>query len=282
MAVDSINRLRDFSNLSKNERLIAEYVLEHPEDVARQSSRELARRTLTSASAVLRLVRKLGFESYRDFQLGVVDALKSADLAGTVIASDEHAITAMNKIASLEARAVEETKRQLSAVEVEQIAEHIHGCSCLDFFARDAPASVCCYASHNFMTAGILANVYDDLDRMVFLAIQIPADHVAMIVSRSGTDKTLIAVAKIVRKRGVTVIAVTADDASPLAHEADYVLRGFHYPEFRDFGDIVFGASLKYLFDTLFVMAFSKDVDRVLKLNQAYDALYYSELDRAR
>ncbi len=275
-------RLRDFSNLSKNERLIAEYVLEHPEGAARLSSRELTRRTLTSGSAVLRLVRKLGFESYHDFQLGVVDALKSADLAGTVIASGEHAITAVNKIAALEVDAVEQTKRQISAAEVEAIAECLHGCSCLDLFARDAPGSICSYASHNFMLAGILANIYEDLDRMMYLAMQMPADHIALFVSRSGTDKTLVSAAKIARKRGATVVALTADPESALACEASHVLRCCYYPEFRDFGEIIFGASLKYLFDVLFVMAFSKDVDRVLELNRVYDTLYYSELDRAR
>ncbi len=277
-----MKRLRDFTKLSKNEQLIAEYVLEHPEEVARQSSRELARRTLTSASAVLRLVHKLGFESYHDFQLGVVDALKNADLSGTVIASGEHAVTAMNKIASLETDAVEQTKRQLSAVEIEKIAERIHNCVHLDIFARDTPGSICRYASHNFMLSGILTNVYEDLDRMAVLALQIPADHLAVIVSRSGTDTALVTVAEIVHKRGVPVVAITTDPSSPLAQEADHTLRAIYYPEFRDFGDIIFGASLKYLLDVLFVMAFSKDFDRVLKLNRAYDSIYYEKLDRAR
>ena len=280
--MDGIDGLRGLSNLSKNESLIAEYVLEHPEEAVRLSSRELARRTFTSASAVLRFVRKLGFDSYKEFQLGVVDALKSANLAGTAIASGEHAITAMNKIASLEINAVEQTKRQLSADEVEAIARRIHDASYLDFFAQDALSAVCDYASHNFMIAGVLANVYSDMDRMTFLAMQMPADHTVVAVSRSGTDKMIVAAARIARDRGIPVIAVTADASSPLARVADHVLRGFFSPEFCDFGDVVFGASMKYLFDVLFVMAFSKDADRVLKLNDDYDKLYFKELDRAR
>lgn len=268
--------------LSENERLIAAYVLEHPEAVARLSSRELARRTLTSGSAVLRFVRKLGFESYKEFQLNVVDDFKSADLAGTVIAAGEHAITAMNKIAALECQSVEETKRKLSSEVVEAIAERIHQAPYVDFFAKDALATICTYASHNLTLTGRIANVYQDKDRMVILAMQMPADHTAFLVSRSGTDKTLLVAARALKERGVAVVVVTSVPNSPLAALADHVLLGFYSPAFQDFGDVVFGASMKYLFDVLFVMAFSKDVDCVLSLNESYDRLYYAELDSAR
>lgn len=282
MAIRNIKGLRNLSKLSDSERRISDYVLANAEEVARMSSRELARKTLTSGSGVLRLVRKLGYESYHDFQLDVVASLKNADLAGIPISGGEHAITVMNKIAALEERAVEQTKQLLSSVDIEAIASLLHNANYLDFFARDTPATICRYASHNLMLAGVLANVYDEMDRMVFLSLQLPADHVIVVVSRSGTDKELIAAARTAHNRGITVIAITTDSTSPLARLADHTLLALHYPAFKDFGEVIFSASLKYLFDVIFAMAFSKDSEQVLALNDAYDTLYYTELDRAQ
>ena len=88
--MDALQQLHDDRHFSENERSIAHYLLDYPEEAAHISSRELARRTFTSASAVLRFCKKLGFENYNDFKIIVVSELKSADLASTMIASGEH------------------------------------------------------------------------------------------------------------------------------------------------------------------------------------------------
>ncbi len=282
MTVNGTEGLRDLSKLSENEKRIADYAVAHAEEVARMSSRELARKTLTSGSGVLRLVHKLGYDSYREFQLNLVASIKNANLKGAPITGGEHAITVMNKIAALENRTVEQTKQLLSSVDVEAIAALLHNATYLDFFARDTPATICRYASHNLMLAGVLANVYDEMDRMVMLALQLPTDHLVVVVSRSGTDRELLTAARTAHEHGSAVIAITAEVSSPLAELADYTLQAFHLPEFQDFGEVIFSASLKYLLDVIFAMAFTKDPQHVLALNDTYDALYYGELDRAQ
>jgi len=280
--MDALQQLHDDRHFSENERSIAHYLLDYPEEAAHISSRELARRTFTSASAVLRFCKKLGFENYNDFKISVVSELKSADLASTMIASGEHAITAMNKIAALEAQVIAETERKLSAEDVERIADLIHRADYVDFFARDANAATATYASHNFTLTGKISSIYQNMDKMVYLSFLAPEKHVAFFVSRSGTDHTLLVAARQLHDHGGPVIAVTASPDSPLARMSSYVLQGFYYPEFEKFGDVVFDSAMKYLFDVLFVMTFSKDYEKIQRLNHLYDKVYATELDRSK
>ncbi|MCR8907798.1 MurR/RpiR family transcriptional regulator [Thermophilibacter sp. ET337] len=150
----TLETLRSSERLTENEQAIARYVLDHPEEVTKLSSRELARRTLTSPTAVLRFCKKLGFENYNEFKVNIVSELKSLDLASTMIVRDEPAVNALNKLAVLEAQVIEETKRKASPEALDAIATRIAMTTYVDFFARDVNATVASYASHNFLLAG--------------------------------------------------------------------------------------------------------------------------------
>ncbi len=279
--MDLESKLRNDKHLTETERHVAEYILAHPVEASRVSARELGRRTLTSGSAVLRFCHKLGFQSYNDFKINLVSDLKRMSPANTMIASGERAITAIAKMEALERQVIEETKEKLDPEVVERIAREIHDHSCVDFFAFDTNATLASYAAHNLMLTGHLANVYQDMDRTEYFSLYASTDHVAFLISRSGTDRALIAAGREMARRGLVTVAVTAQPESELARQATYVLQGFYHMEFDKFGDVVFDASLKYLFDILFVMTFSKDSDYVYKINEQYYDLYYRELDRS-
>ncbi|MGN0076022.1 MAG: MurR/RpiR family transcriptional regulator [Parafannyhessea sp.] len=279
--MDLESKLRNDKHLTQTEQLIAEYVLAHPVEASRISARELGRRALTSGSAVLRFCHKLGFENYNDFKVNLVSDLKRMSPANTMIASGERAITAMAKMETLERQVIAETKEKLDPEVVERIAQEIHDHPCVDFFAFDTNATLASYAAHNLMLTGHLANVYQDLDRTEYFSLYASTEHLAFLISRSGTDRALVAASREMARRGLVTVAVTAKPESALARQSTYVLRGFYHNEFDKFGDVVFDASLKYLFDILFVMTFSKDSDYVYQINQHYYDLYYRELDRS-
>ncbi len=277
-----IDSLHNQNRFSENERAIASYVLEHPEESSRLSSRELARRTLTSPTAVLRFCKKLGFENYNEFKVNIVSELKSVNLASTLISQNEPAINTLNKLATLEAQVIEETKRKASPETLDAIAQGIVERPYIDIFARDCNAQIARYAAHNFTMAGRITTVFENMDKMIYSTWELPRDHTVFLISKSGEDHVIVAAAEQLRQRRIPIVALTANVSSRLAALADYTLEGFYYPQFEKFGDIVFASAAKYLFDVLFVMVFSKDYEHVRNLNAAYDALYYGRLDRAR
>ena len=268
--MDLAKQLQAAHGYTASERVLAAYLLEHPDDVARISSRELARRTYTSPSAVLRFARKLGFASYRDFQASVVEQLKTASLTTGVIVSGRHAVTAINKMAELEAQVVEETRRKLSVATFEFVSALVEGSAYIDLYARDQNATTARYAAYNLTHAAKVATVYDDADRMLYAALQASADHVAFLVSRQGHDRVLVTCAEVLRERGIPTVVVTADASSPLALLADHVIEGYYLPEFDKLGEVIFAMVVKYVFDVVFAMAYARKLDEVQQIYERF------------
>lgn len=71
---------KEYSELSKNHKVIADYVLENYVDVAFMTITELGENTQTSAATITRFVKELGYKSYSDFQSELI-ALAKTELA---------------------------------------------------------------------------------------------------------------------------------------------------------------------------------------------------------
>lgn len=59
MSQQILDKLIENYHLSENDQLIATYMIEHLEDIPRLSSREFAKRTYTTATSIIRFVKKL-------------------------------------------------------------------------------------------------------------------------------------------------------------------------------------------------------------------------------
>ncbi|MCI1664794.1 MAG: MurR/RpiR family transcriptional regulator [Atopobiaceae bacterium] len=278
--MDAFDRLRSSRELSENDRAIAGYVLDHPEETSRISSRELARRTYTSATAVLRFCKRLGFDNYNEFKVNIVSDLKRADLGDTSITEGDNAVSICNKMAALTEHVISETKRIVSPEALQEIASLLGEVSYVDIVARDLNATVAGTATHLFAREGKLATVLSEMDKIVYCSLSMPAGHVVFLISRTGTDTTLVEAAKNLRERGIATVAMVANASSPLATTCDYVLEVFYYNEFERFGDIIFATAVTYLFDVLCAMLYSADSTEIGQLNRIYDQIYFSRLDR--
>ena len=64
--------------LSRNERKVADYLLEYPYDVQRFSSEAVAAACNTSRSAVIRLCQKLGYHGYSEFKYALLHELSES------------------------------------------------------------------------------------------------------------------------------------------------------------------------------------------------------------
>ena len=284
--MDIFERLRTSGDLTENDRAISGYVLDHIEEVSRLTARDLARRTYTSPSAVMRFCRRLGFESFNDFKVNFASDLKRANPGDTSIGEHEPALSACSKIAALESFALAEMARTVDTSQIQRIADLLLDHPYVDFVARDANVTLADYASHNLILARHLVTVYSNVDRMMLFALETPADHVVFLISRGGLDAAMIQTARSLHERGVTTVAITSAPDSTMASLCDYVV-GCYFISNKQlgdislslacsyvFGDMVFSLSCKYVFDVLFVMLFSDDVASNRRLTDEYHRLY--------
>lgn len=278
--MDTFDRLRQSKGLTNNERAIVAYILENPEETARISSRELARRTYTSATAVLRLSKKLGFENYNALKVNIVSDLKRAPLGDVDIRKGDNALAVLGKVAELEQTVIARMREDVSAAELKAVTGLVNASRYVDFLGVDANAALGAYACHLLVTTGCIATPVSNMDHMIYLSLNAPRDHVAFLVSRSGTDKTLVEAAKNLRACGVETVALTADGSSPLSLACSHrFVLAYHEVE-GNLANIAFYTAGKYLIDTLYAQLVSDSFDEVARLIDHYGALYTNELDR--
>ena len=117
------------------------------------SSRELGRRTHTSASSVMRCCRHLGFESWDDFKYNIASDLKRAPAGTTSIAPGERALSASAKMAELEQLAIAQTRQSLSLDALQEAADLLVGADALCTCAKDTNDIIAKYADLLFSLA---------------------------------------------------------------------------------------------------------------------------------
>ena len=66
-----IDKLRKKENFTPAESALSDYILDHPDEAYRMSLQDLAKASYVSKPSVIRLYRKIGCSSYREFSIGM-------------------------------------------------------------------------------------------------------------------------------------------------------------------------------------------------------------------
>lgn len=64
-----IHKLKKQEDFSSSEKEVANYILEHPKEIINMSIREIAKKTYSSPTTILRLCRKVGMKGFQEFRI---------------------------------------------------------------------------------------------------------------------------------------------------------------------------------------------------------------------
>lgn len=265
--------------LTEREKDIRRYLLDHPEKAELFSARELGAATFTSAASVTRFCQKIGCKGYPDFKLRFLAELRQASsqahaIEGEVLMTPrENAVSLLRKITEVQHRSVEQTRAELDLNQLIRVYQRLLDAQHLDFYAYDSSACIAEYACNQFYFAGKRAQIYRDTN-MQGLNASIPATgHVAILLSHTGRNARLVALAKLLRRNGTPVIAITCSRQCPLADAASEALVAVTLrDQINEFWVQSFASSAKYLLDLLASMVFSQDYAHNMEHNARYEA----------
>lgn len=260
--------------LNENDRYMLQYVLDHSEEVVHMSTRQLAEKTYTNATAVVRFVKKLGFANYGDFKIHLHDFLSRYHLQKMEILSHEGLLSIMDKLAALEAGIIDQTRSMISLETFKQVMALISQKQYIDIIAKDTNACIGDYASHLLCSLGKIVTVYQNEDRQLWLSLNSDDQHTVIVISKYGRDPHLKNVANILVQRGIPLIIITSHKASPLTKKQALTLYGVIHDEFAGLKDMIFYVSLKYLFDLVYSLLISENLSQAEEWDRLYERLY--------
>jgi RpiR family carbohydrate utilization transcriptional regulator len=228
--------------LSPAEQRVARLLLEDARAFAELPVAELAERANVSKPTVVRFCRSVGYGGLADFKrrlAGSVNegvpfvhrAVDAGDRPGELIVKVvDNAIGAM--LAYRNQAAPHAFERAIDALE--------HACRAhrrIEFYGVGNSGIVAQDAQHKFFRLGVTATAVSDGHVQVMSATMLQPGDCAVIISNSGRSRDLLDVADIARRRGATLILVTAS-ATPLAQSgsngAHQILLSVDHPEDAD------------------------------------------------
>lgn len=273
-----LDRLNENYHLSENDQVIVTYLLEHLEEIPQISSRELAKRTYTSATTIIRFIKKLGYKNYSDFKYHIVLMLKNMNLDNYDIFSGEDILSISQKVSQLENDTIQKTKDSLNQKDLQDIVSSIESQKYVDIYANDTNSTICYYAAHIFSRLGIFVQVYKDTDLQINHALNIKNNHVIMIVSKHSRNPYLIDLCQTLLRRHIPFIVFTGQNQNRLSQNATYTIHTPFYPQSSSIQEWVFYTSLKYIFDLIYSLLYSMSYEKTKKYEQLYDQIFFKNL----
>ena len=223
------------------EQRVAKLVLADPRAFASLPVVELAERSHVSKPTVVRFCRSVGYDGLTDFKRKLAGSVnegvpfvhrsvdeddKSSDIVVKVI---DNAVSALLKYRNDAANGAFE--RAIAA-----LAETGTNGGRIDFYGVGNSGIVALDAQHKFFRLGVRATAVSDGHIQVMSATMLAPGDCAVIISNSGHSRDLLDVAEIARRKGATLIVITAS-GSPLAqvaHGANQILLAVDHPEDYD------------------------------------------------
>ena len=154
--------------LNENDLFIIQYIIEHSEEITSYSSHQLAKETYSSPTAIIRLVKKIGFKNYNDFKLNIHSLLNKYTLSNMRIMSNEDLYTIKNKLAEIETGIINQTKEHLNSNVFNEVMTMISRNKYIDIIANDANTAISEYGSHILSVSAKLYSVPKKDDQIIF------------------------------------------------------------------------------------------------------------------
>lgn len=226
---NALLRLREASpSLSAAEQQIARYITENPEEATLLTVRELAQRTFTSPSSVVRVCRSVGFDGYKELRRALVGELAALGDKGR---HSEQELTAEDdirdivyKVTQKNIQSLTDSQKLLSSETVEQCAHLLDQCRSVLLFGLGSSLCVAHDTYLKFLRLNKPCLIVDDWHAQLISAQNATPQDVAIAFSYSGQTVEVITCMEALKKNGTPIIAITRYSPSRVAELADYKL----------------------------------------------------------
>ncbi len=213
------------SQLKGVEKQIAEYVLENSHEVVGIPITELAKKTKSSESTVVRFCRKLGYTGYQEFKVKLASSLITLqELPSSDLSFQDDLTNIKRKIVQANINAIKETDEILSESEIKKAVNAINKARKVDLYGMGASGLVALDLQQKLERIGILAYAYIDTHQQLVSASLLNPQDVAIGISYSGSTKDTISALAKAKENNATTIAITQYAYSPILKYTDIKL----------------------------------------------------------
>ena len=224
-------------SLAPAEQRVAKLVLSDPRAFANLPISALAERSHVSKPTVVRFCRSLGYDGLSDFKLKLAGSVsEGVPFIHRSVDSDDKVSDVVVKVIDNTVSAFLKYRNDASTFAISKAVDALlQACQTgkrIEFIGVGNSGIVAQDAQHKFFRLGVNTIAYSDGHMQVMSASLLGAGDCLVVISNSGRTRDLMDATDIARKKGATVIVITAS-GSPLA-AAGHVHLSADHPEGYD------------------------------------------------
>lgn len=269
--------LKENKDLSKNERVLADYILKHPEDVLKMSSKDLGKVCFVSTAIVYRLCDKLGLSGFSDLKIKITSSLDDYRKSNEDFNFDfpvnqfQTHYEIIQKIKEDYEQTLNLTANLFSLDQLRLIASAMEKSQIIDVYTSAGNINFALNFQFQMQEIGIQVNVPIDEYQQRLTAASSNENHLAIIITFGGRGILSDILPRILHKVKTPIVLISSYDYTFKDLDPDYQLYispyENHYKKISSFSTRL---SILYILDVLYTCYFKLDYQENIKKKLAY------------
>lgn len=258
-----------YADLRKSEKQAADYILEHMELVPDLSLDRLAQEAGVSQPTVLRMLKALGYDGYREFRYRLVAELAKAEkkedtggkdqlMYGYTLEEGARLDDIPLNVTMTTERMMEETLKNFPLRTYRQVIQAFKSARLIDIYSVENSEAAAVDLMTKLSYLGLPCRHFTDCYLQQITAARLTEQDVAVGISYSDESRDTVDALKAAKHAGAMTVAITNFRRSPISRHADILICTSQEQHF--YGNAIFSrASQILIVDMIYMGLISSD-----------------------
>lgn len=259
-------RIREFEeSYTSTEKLIAKYILEHGNEILNYSAQILGEKTNTSAAAIIRFSKKIGFKGFSDLKMNLAQSHSNEqhDLDVDIIFNENDDMTSLvDKGCRLNMNTVLKTYQLINVSDLENAINLLCNASTIYLFGVGGSSVIANDIEQKLIRIGKKVIYNNDLHIQMTFTQSMTKGDTALIISYSGTTAGLVDISKILVEKNIPYISITQINQNLISKNSTVALRVPSEEKELRIGAVSSRISSFVITDLLYYGVFKKNFDK--------------------
>lgn len=210
-------RIKEYTNsYTATEKRIAEYILEH--DILQDSAQALGEKTKTSAAAIIRFSKKIGFKGFSDLKMNLAQSThEEKQEVDLIFNAQDDMSTLVEKGCRLNMNTVLKTYQLINIETLENAIHLLNNASTIYLFGVGGSAVIANDIEQKLIRIGKKVIYNPDLHVQMTFTQSMDENDAALIISYSGMTTGLVDIARVLNEKHIPFISITQINQNPIS-----------------------------------------------------------------
>ncbi len=268
VCLSCILRIKNSKNsFTDSEKRIAEYIMEHRDDIYNLTVEELSAAIGTSSASIVRFAQKIGYSGYQELKLSLAVDTRHKDFDEEkiyeAISINDSTDEIMEKVALENIKAIKDTLKLLDKEVIDEAVETISSANKINLCGVGSSTLVAADFHYKLTRINMPASLYTDYHLQMVSAANMHEKDVAIGISHSGKTFETYKALETAKKAGAKTISITKFGGNPISKISDIKIYTTEVEKHLRMGAIASRIAQLTVIDILFINIVKKNYDVV-------------------